>query len=92
MAARTRVPVPGERIAAEFVDNVTDIGRKRAALLVCGSLAAKPLPESCADLCLTDPPYFSNVQYSELMDYLYAWLASHARDTILRRRHVPLNR
>jgi putative DNA methylase len=71
---KTRVPVPGERIAAEFVDDVTDIGRKRAALLVCGSLAAKSLPEGCADLCLTDPPYFANVQYSELMDYLYAWL------------------
>jgi len=71
---KTRVAVPGERIAAEFVDSVADIGRKRAALLRCGSLAVEPLPEGCADLCLTDPPYFSNVQYSELMDYLYAWL------------------
>ncbi len=71
---KTRVAVPGERIAAEFIDRVADVGRKRAALLICGSLAVEPLPEGCADLCLTDPPYFSNVQYSELMDYLYAWL------------------
>jgi putative DNA methylase len=32
------------------------------------------LPDGCVDMVLTDPPYFANVQYSELMDFCYAWL------------------
>ena len=26
------------------------------------------------DAVFTDPPYFGNVQYGELMDFCYAWL------------------
>ena len=71
---KQRVPVPGERIAAVPVDDHAELHRKRAALLRCASIGAQPLPENSVDLVLTDPPYFANVQYSELMDFCYAWL------------------
>ena len=32
------------------------------------------LEEHTLDAVLTDPPYFANVQYAELMDFCYAWL------------------
>jgi hypothetical protein len=69
-----KVPVPGERIAADFVDDPEDLGAQRTALLLCGSISADGLPANSVDLVLTDPPYFANVQYAELMDFLYAWL------------------
>jgi putative DNA methylase len=71
---KQRIDVPGERVATELVDDPAKLRRKRTALLRCGSLAVEPLPDASVDMVLTDPPYFSNVQYSELMDYLYAWL------------------
>lgn len=71
---KQRVPVPGERIASVPVDDHAELPRKRAALLRCASITAQPLPENTVDLVLTDPPYFANVQYSELMDFCYAWL------------------
>ncbi len=71
---KQRVPVAGERIAAVPVDDPAELRRKRAALLRCASITEHPLPENSVDLVLTDPPYFANVQYSELMDFCYAWL------------------
>ena len=32
------------------------------------------LPPSSLDAVFTDPPYFGNVQYGELMDFCYVWL------------------
>jgi hypothetical protein len=32
------------------------------------------LPAESLDAVLTDPPYFGNVQYGELMDFCYVWL------------------
>jgi adenine-specific DNA methylase len=71
---KKRVRVLGERIAAIPVHDCKKLHQKRAALLRCASITAQPLPENSVDLVLTDPPYFANVQYSELMDFCYAWL------------------
>lgn len=32
------------------------------------------LPAQSLDAVFTDPPYFGNVQYGELMDFCYVWL------------------
>ena len=32
------------------------------------------LPAASLDAVFTDPPYFGNVQYAELMDFCYVWL------------------
>ncbi|MBZ5564296.1 MAG: DNA methylase [Acidobacteriia bacterium] len=42
--------------------------------LRCEDGASVELAEGIADAVLTDPPYFGNVQYAELMDFCYAWL------------------
>ena len=71
---RRRVPIARERIAASFVDADEKLGEPRSALLRCASITNEPMPADSVDLVLTDPPYFANVQYSELMDFCYAWL------------------
>jgi putative DNA methylase len=42
--------------------------------LSCSDAAAFDLAPESLDAVLTDPPYFGNVQYAELMDFCYVWL------------------
>lgn len=42
--------------------------------LSCQDAAACSLPDASLDGVFTDPPYFENVQYAELMDFCYVWL------------------
>jgi len=46
--------------------------------LRCADAASSDFENGTLDAVLTDPPYFGNVQYGELMDYCYAWLRSLA--------------
>ena len=48
--------------------------------LYCGSSTDLNLPPSSLDAVITDPPYFANVQYAELMDFCYVWLRRLIRD------------
>ena len=40
----------------------------------CGDATAAKLEPNSLDAVFTDPPYFGNVQYGELMDFCYVWL------------------
>jgi len=40
----------------------------------CSDAAQKTIAENSLDAVFTDPPYFGNVQYAELMDFCYVWL------------------
>jgi adenine-specific DNA methylase len=66
------VPVAGEWIGEERDRD----GRKesRRVDLRCGSATHALLKPGSLDAVLTDPPYFANVQYAELMDFCYVWL------------------
>ena len=46
----------------------------RAVKLVCGDSSSAQMQPNSLDAVFTDPPYFGNVQYSELMDFCYVWL------------------
>lgn len=46
----------------------------REVSLHCHDAAGLELPPGSLDAVLTDPPYFGNVQYAELMDFCYVWL------------------
>jgi putative DNA methylase len=46
----------------------------RQVSLRCQSATSADLRENTLDAVLTDPPYFGNVQYAELMDFCYVWL------------------
>ena len=66
---KTIVPVPGEWIGARH-----DGRRPRRASIRCASSTALDLAPNSLDAVFTDPPYFGNVQYGELMDFCYVWL------------------
>ena len=63
-----RVPVAGERIGEMHE------GRRRRITIRCRSATESELAPHSLDAVFTDPPYFGNVQYGELMDFCYVWL------------------
>jgi putative DNA methylase len=71
-----------ERIEGELVRNVDELAHTgRAALLLCQSSENLSLiPDKSVDAVITDPPYFDNVQYSELADFFYVWLRLALKD------------
>jgi hypothetical protein len=66
------IPIAGEWIGAGPRDGSS--GRSRRVDLRCADAAQVELPPASLDMVLTDPPYFANVQYAELMDFCYVWL------------------
>lgn len=76
-----RVSVVPERLSARLVEDSKDLGESGGAYLRRGSLSASGVREASVDLVLTDPPYYANVQYAELMDFCYAWLRRIAPET-----------
>jgi putative DNA methylase len=48
-------------------------GAARACVLNASSENLSNIPDATVDLCLTDPPYWDNVSYSELSDFYLAW-------------------
>ena len=65
---KTRVPIDGERIG-EILN-----GARRRVSIRCQSATEAELASDSLDAVFTDPPYFGNVQYAELMDFCYVWL------------------
>lgn len=66
------VPIVGETIRAEAVDRLP--AGPDQAWLNSSPAAEVPLPVGSLDGVFTDPPYYDNVQYAELMDFCYVWL------------------
>jgi adenine-specific DNA methylase len=64
-----QVPVPGEWIGERL-----NGGRRRKVAIHCADATAVKLERGSLDAVFTDPPYFGNVQYGELMDFCYIWL------------------
>ncbi|GHV75084.1 hypothetical protein AGMMS49940_23860 [Spirochaetia bacterium] len=63
------VPIYGEWIG----DNKDD-STKRILDITCQDAASIEWEPNSLDGVFTDPPYFGNVQYAELMDFCYVWL------------------
>jgi hypothetical protein len=63
------VPVEGEWIGENRPGS-----RSRKVSIRCASAMQFELEPSSLDAVFTDPPYFGNVQYAELMDFCFAWL------------------
>ena len=49
-------------------------GSRREVAISCQDAAHVALSPRSLDGVFTDPPYFGNVQYGELMDFCYVWL------------------
>lgn len=71
-----------ERIEGNLVKDFGALeSTNRAALLRCHSSEDLSfLPDKSVDAVVTDPPYFDNVQYSELADFFYVWLRLALKD------------
>lgn len=63
-----RVPIDGEWIGEKQGK------QKRKVAIRCASATAIDVSPESLDAVFTDPPYYGNVQYSELMDFCYVWL------------------
>jgi adenine-specific DNA methylase len=88
---KTRVAMSPERIEANLVSRMPRPSEERAAWLECDSSENLDLPEASVDAVLTDPPYYDNVQYAELMDFCYVWLRQLLQG-VAENFHRPLTR
>ena len=66
------ITIPGEWIGDRR--NSANESKRRNVTLRCESATQAHLTTSSLDAVFTDPPYFGNVQYAELMDFCYVWL------------------
>jgi hypothetical protein len=66
------VPIKGEWIGDRR--NGKGSNDRRRVRLHCQSATAADLSQASLDGVFTDPPYFGNVQYAELMDFCYVWI------------------
>ncbi|HEX4081076.1 MAG TPA: hypothetical protein VHX61_19610 [Rhizomicrobium sp.] len=67
--AKTFVPIKGEWIGEKL-----NGARPRAVSIACRNASTLVFAPKSLDAVFTDPPYFGNVQYGELMDFCYVWL------------------
>lgn len=56
------------------------ISEDRLENLVCSTSEHIDRKDGSVDYIITDPPYYDNVQYSELSDYFYVWLRECLND------------
>jgi adenine-specific DNA methylase len=64
----------GIPITGEWIGDCQAKRRRRGVSLACKNSTEARFPRASLDGVFTDPPYYSNVQYAELMDFCYVWL------------------
>ena len=62
------------QIAGEWIGEFMNGHRRRNIAIHCASSTDIEIEPGVMDAVFTDPPYFGNVQYGELMDFCYVWL------------------
>lgn len=66
---KVQIPIKGEWIGERLNGH-----RRRCVEIHCASSTETHIEPGSLDAVFTDPPYFGNVQYGELMDFCYVWL------------------
>lgn len=69
---KVEVRMPGEWIGS--FRNGQHPPEQREIKLACDDSSTAALNGAKLDAVFTDPPYFGNVQYAELMDFCYVWI------------------
>ena len=75
------IAIDGERIEAELVEAFPTSPEGQAWLLPA-TATTPALPKESLDGVFTDPPYYDNVQYAELIDFCFVWLRMGLKDEI----------
>lgn len=63
----------GDIVKAYPVTDYSEINRNHPLLKCSDSRDLSFIPDESVDMVLTDPPYGSNVMYSELIDFFHVW-------------------
>ena len=72
----TQVKILGEMDSGIEVSNPADIAHgKNRFWLIQGDSRNLPVEDGSVDLVVTDPPYYDNVQYSDLAAFFRVWLS-----------------
>ena len=79
---KIKIPIPGEWIGEARSNGKVLLPRQ--VHLQCHSATDIELQENSLDAVFTDPPYFGNVQYGELMDFCFVWLKRIAKEELSR--------
>jgi putative DNA methylase len=75
--------VASEPINISKVDSWNDLLKKDNSIFVLnGDSSSTCIPDKSIDAVITDPPYFDFINYSELSDFFYAWLAPVLKNRI----------
>ena len=88
------VHIVGETIQARTVASPREAASgERSLFLAAGPASALDLTDVQLDGVFTDPPYFDNVQYAELMDFCFVWLriglaGEHSEFDVATTRHA----
>ncbi len=61
-------------IVGEWIGERLNGGAQRNVAIHCADATTAKIAPATVDAVFTDPPYFGNVQYGELMDFCYVWL------------------
>jgi putative DNA methylase len=61
-------------IKGEWIGEHLNGCRYRSVTIKCADSAQVKLEPRSLDAVFTDPPYYGNIQYAELMDFCYVWL------------------
>ncbi|MCD2200164.1 hypothetical protein LPA44_09655 [Halobacterium sp. KA-4] len=64
----------------QFYVDSEDVSEDRVVDLHCKTAERMDEDDESVDYVITDPPYYDNVQYSELSDYFYVWLRECLQD------------
>jgi len=67
------------RVEPIYVQNES-VDENRLLSLNCKTSESLDEEDESVDYVITDPPYYDNVQYSELSDYFYVWLREALHD------------
>jgi hypothetical protein len=61
-------------VKGEWIGEHLNGARRRSVTIRCTDSSQQQIREHSLDAVFTDPPYFGNIQYAELMDFCYVWL------------------
>ncbi|MCL5985119.1 MAG: DNA adenine methylase [Actinobacteria bacterium] len=72
----------GEQVDADLFDNFSNLKQQgqQAVLKAQSSENLTFIPDKSIDFVITDPPYFDNLNYSELAEFFYVWLHLGLKD------------
>jgi adenine-specific DNA methylase len=71
---KTKAKVSTKGLKRKVVHSYSEFEKNNNSTYIsCGDSSSTDIPSETVDLVLTDPPFFDNVNYSELADFFYVW-------------------